>query len=434
MIHLSIKTIKVNNFLYKEKYYNLFNYNIFMRVLLLENIHDICGEIFRKEQYEIVHCKQSLEKSKLIEIIKTIDIIGIRSKTNLTEEVLSNAANLKVIGVFCIGTDQVDLNYASQKGITVFNSPYMNTRSVAELAISHIINLARQVNMRNREMHNGIWNKTCNKCMEIREKNLGIIGYGHVGSQLSVLAEAIGMNVYFYDIDNVMALGNSKNCESLDKLLEISDFISVHVPLTNETKNLISKKDFFKMKKGSYLLNLSRGNVVNIEDLKIYIDNGHLGGCAIDVFPSEPKSNGDFSCILKNSRNTILTPHIGGSTGEAQKNIALDLSNKILKFIKEGSTQTCVNYPNIFLNTRYNKSCVKILNIHTNKPGVMSNINEIINNYNYNILGSSLGTDESFGISLISLNGKADNEMLDDILELKNDIQELDSSIITRMI
>ena len=405
-----------------------------MKVLLLENVNKISNELFSKHNFIVETHKKSLEKSVLIEKIKNIDILGIRSKTNITREIIDSAKNLKVIGCFCIGTDQVDLEYAAKKGIVVFNSPYMNTRSVAELAISHIINLSRQVNMRNREMHKGIWNKISDGCMEVRGKTLGIIGYGHVGSQLSILSEAVGMNVLYYDIENVMGLGNSKKCDGLSILLEKSDFVSLHVPLTDQTKNLITKKELNIMKKGSYLINLSRGNVVKINDLKEYLDKGHLGGCAIDVYPSEPKSNGEYNCILQNCNNTILTPHIGGSTLEAQKNIAKDLCEKIIKFLKEGSTQTCVNYPNINLNIYYNKPTIKIFNIHRNIPGVMSDINKIINKYKYNILGSTLGTDNNQGLCIFSLNGKSTSDIKNEISLILNDIQDLDSSIITRIL
>jgi D-3-phosphoglycerate dehydrogenase len=345
----------------------------------------------------------------LIDKIKDVHIIGIRSKTKLTKAVLDEAKNLLGIGCFCIGTNQVDLKAAADKGVSnldvktilhcinffffsykiaVFNSPFSNSRSVAELVIGELITLARQLGDRNTEMHQGIWNKVSKNCYEIRHKVLGIVGYGHIGAQLSVLAEAMGMTVYFYDIQQIMPLGQAKPVESLEELLEISDFVSLHVPETEDTKNMIGEREIMNhMKKGSYLLNNARGTVVQIAALAKGLHSGHLAGAAIDVYPKEPAANGpnfnDYPNLLS-AKNLIMTPHIGGSTEEAQSMIGIEVSTALTKFINEGSSLGAVNFPEIDLRaiSQDEKDTVRVLYIHRNIPGVLRAINEIFAEHN----------------------------------------------------
>ena len=403
-----------------------------MKILLLENIDNYAITYFTNLGYSIDIHNTSLSKDKLLEIITDYNIIGIRSKTQIDKDIIDKSKSLLVIGCFCIGTNQVDLEYCSKKGISVINSPFMNTRSVAELVISHIINLSRQVNMRNIEMHNKVWNKTSLNSIEIRNKTIGIIGYGHVGSQVSILAEALGMKVIYYDIKNIMNLGNSVKCETLDELLKKSDFVTCHVPLYETTENLISENQLKKMKKGSYLLNLSRGKVVDIVSLKKYLDNKHLYGAALDVYPEEPSKNGEYTNILQNTYNVILTPHIGGSTKEAQTHIAEDVCSKINMFLYEGITSSSVNLPSIEQNKVQKINCFTIFNIHKNISGVMSKINNIIMNYGSNIVSSNLSTFKDIGVSRISLNGNNTNKQI--IEEIKNEIELLEYNIKTRIL
>jgi len=305
------------------------------KVLLLEGIHDIAKERFEKEGYEVISLKGALSEQELIDLIKDIDIIGIRSKTKISKKVLDKATHLSIIGCFCIGTDNVDLTAAEQKKIKVFNSPYCSSRSVAELIISEIVLLSRRIGDKNIDMHNGNWNKSAVNSYEIRNKILGIIGYGHVGSQVSILAEAMGMKVIFYDIESKLPFGNAIACQNLVELLQKANYITLHVPETPLTKNLITEKEINLMLPGSYLLNASRGSVVDLEALAKALTNGHLAGCAIDVFNNEPLVNcTNWYSILQKCPNTILTPHIGGSTLEAQYAIANDIVNKIFNYLE----------------------------------------------------------------------------------------------------
>ncbi|KAI5461056.1 hypothetical protein BGZ63DRAFT_384843 [Mariannaea sp. PMI_226] len=303
-----------------------------IKILLLENVNVGGQEILKGQGYQVEALKTSLPEDQLIEKIRDVHVIGIRSKTKLTERVLREAKNLIVIGCFCIGTNQVDLDYAAKHGIAVFNSPFANSRSVAELVIAEIITLARQLGDRSNEMHRGTWNKVSAKCWEIRGKTLGIVGYGHIGSQLSVLAEAMGMSVIYYDVVTLMALGTARQVPTLEALLEESDFVSLHVPDLPETRNMISTAQFDHMKNGSYLINASRGSVVDIPALIKASRTGKVAGAAIDVFPNEPAANGDYFNSklntwgeeLRSLNNVILTPHIGGSTEEAQRAIGIE--------------------------------------------------------------------------------------------------------------
>ncbi|EGV60171.1 D-3-phosphoglycerate dehydrogenase 2 [Yamadazyma tenuis] len=364
-----------------------------MKILLLENVNQTAIDIFKGQGYQVEFYKSSLPEDELVEKIRDVHAVGIRSKTKLTERVLSAAKNLVVIGCFCIGTNQVDLEFAAKSGIAVFNSPFSNSRSVAELVIAEIITLARQLGDRSIEMHTGTWNKVSAKCWEIRGKTLGIIGYGHIGSQLSVLAEAMGMNVIYYDVVMIMSLGNSKQVGSLDELLNKADFITCHVPATAETNSLLSAPQFAAMKDGAYVINASRGQVVDIPALVQAMKVGKIAGAALDVYPHEPAKNGeglfsdslnDWASQLTSLRNVILTPHIGGSTEEAQSAIGVEVSSALTKYINEGNSSGAVNLPEVSLRglDLDQQNSVRVLYIHQNVPGVLKTVNNILSIYN----------------------------------------------------
>lgn len=363
-----------------------------IKILLLENVNQTGRDVLNKQGYQVESLKTSLGEDELIQRIRDIHVIGIRSKTKLTARVLQEAKNLIAIGCFCIGTNQVDIDYAAQHGIAVFNSPFSNSRSVAELVIAEIIVLARQLGDRSNELHQGIWNKVSSGCWEIRGKTLGIIGYGHIGSQLSVLAESMGMSVIFYDAISLMAHGTAKQVPNLEALLEKADFVTCHVPELPETKNMIGQKEFQQMKDGSYLINASRGTVVNIPALIDAMRTGKLAGAALDVYPSEPAGNGHYFSNSLNSwaedlrslKNLILTPHIGGSTEEAQSAIGLEVGNALVKYVNEGTTIGAVNMPEVSLRSvaSEEKDHVRLVYIHQNVPGVLRQVNEILGDHN----------------------------------------------------
>lgn len=364
-----------------------------IKILLLENVNKTAIDILTQQGYQVEFHKTSLPEDVLIEKVKTVHAIGIRSKTKLTENILRHAKNLVVIGCFCIGTNQVDLEFAAKQGIAVFNSPFSNSRSVAELIIGEIISLARQLGDRSIELHTGTWNKVSNKCWEIRGKTLGIIGYGHIGSQLSVMAESMGMNVLYYDITTIMGLGNSRQTSTLDELLRNSDFVTCHVPATPETKNMLSTPQFAIMKDGAYVLNASRGTVVDIPALIQAMKSGKIGGAALDVYPHEPPKNGagifnnelnGFTSELLSLRNLILTPHIGGSTEEAQSAIGVEVGTALSKYINEGTSNGAVNFPEVSLRSLNldQENYARILYVHQNVPGVLKTVNQILGNHN----------------------------------------------------
>lgn len=364
-----------------------------IKILLLENVNATAINIFKNQGYQVEFYKSSLPEDELIEKIRDVHAVGIRSKTKLTEKVLQHARNLVVIGCFCIGTNQVNLEYAAKAGVAVFNSPFSNSRSVAELVIAEIITLARQLGDRSIEMHTGTWNKVSAKCWEIRGKTLGIIGYGHIGSQLSVLAEAMGMNVIYHDVNAIMALGNSKQVDTLDELLSRADFVTCHVPATSDTKNLLSAPQFAAMKDGAYVINASRGTVVDIGALVLAMKAGKIGGAALDVYPHEPAKNGEnlFNAQLNgwaeelcSLRNVILTPHIGGSTEEAQSAIGVEVATALTKYINEGNSNGAVNFPEVSLRDLDldQENSVRVLYIHQNVPGVLKTVNNILSNHN----------------------------------------------------
>ncbi|KAF8946445.1 D-3-phosphoglycerate dehydrogenase 2 [Haplosporangium gracile] len=350
-----------------------------IKILLLENVNETAVRALRDQGYQVETHAKALAEDVLIEKIKDVHCVGIRSKTKLTKKVLDAAEKLGVIGCFCIGTNQVDLEHAASKGIAVFNSPFSNSRSVAELVIAEIVLLSRQLGDRNNEMHQGIWSKVSASCFEIR-----IVGYGHIGSQLSVLAESMGMRVYFHDVVPLMPLGTSKQVGSLDELLEISDFVTLHVPETEDTKNMIGEHELNKMKQGSFLINASRGTVVQIPALAKALRSGQIGGAAVDVFPKEPAANGKFfESELIGCPNTLLTPHIGGSTEEAQSMIGVEVSQALIKFINNGTSIGAVNFPEVDLRAiRDEENSIRLCYTHANVPGVLLRITNILSGHN----------------------------------------------------
>lgn len=397
------------------------------RILLLEGIHPGAKERLESLGYLVETEKSAFQGSALVQRAQGFQGLGIRSKTKLTADVLKDLPDLEVVGTFCIGTDQVDLGFANQSGVAVFNAPYSNTRSVAELIISEVIALSRQWAYRSQQVHQGIWQKSAVGCNEVRGKTLGIVGYGHIGSQVSVLAEAIGLQVIFYDIVKKLPLGNAKASESLNDLLQQADFVSLHVPETAHTRNMIGAPEIKMMKQGSYLLNASRGTVVDLAALKEAIESKHLSGAAVDVFPVEPDSNSeDFHNILVGLPNVILTPHIGGSTEEAQVNIGLEVSESLHRFIKLGSSLGAVNFP--IVDTEPLHECPRIINIHKNVPGVLGSINSIISEYNGNIISQRLSTDDQIGYLVL------DVEFAEHIELATQKISALKQSIKTRRI
>jgi D-3-phosphoglycerate dehydrogenase len=367
-----------------------------IKVLLLENVHPIGIELFTEEGYQVEVVSSAMSEEELCEKIKNVSILGIRSKTNVTKKVLENANRLIAIGAFCIGTNQIDLEVCQEKGIAVFNAPFSNTRSVVEMAIAEIIFLMRNLADKSAGMHVGKWDKSATGSFEIRGKKLGIIGYGNIGAQLSVLAENMGMNVFYYDVIEKLALGNATKLNSLDELLQTCDIVSLHVDGRKDNNCLLDKEKINLMKPGAILVNLSRGHVVEISALRDAILSGHLAGCAVDVFPEEPKNNKEsFESELRGLPNTILTPHIGGSTLEAQENIARFVPGKIMEYINTGNTFNSVNFPNIQLP--FLKNAHRLIHIHQNEPGVLAKINQILANYEINIVGQYLKTNEKIG-------------------------------------
>jgi D-3-phosphoglycerate dehydrogenase len=392
-----------------------------IKVLLLENVHTAAFDNLSEDGFSVELIKNSLSEEELIEKIKGVHVLGIRSKTQVTEAVLNAADKLLVVGAFCIGTTQIDLEFAKKKGVVVFNAPYSNTRSVVELAIGEIIMLMRSVFDRSREIHSGQWQKTAAGSREVRGKNLGIIGYGNIGKQLSVLAEAIGMRVYYYDVDDQLALGNAVKCNTLEDLLNVSDVVTLHIDDNKANKNFIGEREIKQMKKGAMLINLSRGFVVDIDALAEGLKDGHIGGAAIDVYPDEPASNGDFQTKLQGFANVILTPHVGGSTEEAQRDIADFVPNKIMDYINSGNTVDAVNFPNIRL-PKQNKSH-RFLHIHKNVPGIMAKINKVLAEYELNINSQYLSTDNEVGYVITDLDKEYNKEVLKALKKVENTIK-----------
>ncbi|MGC5424904.1 phosphoglycerate dehydrogenase [Aeromonas veronii bv. sobria] len=394
-----------------------------IKVLLLEGVHPNTVETFRAAGYTSVeYLKTSLSEEELIEQIRDVHFIGLRSRTQITEKVLDAANKLVAIGCFCIGTNQVKLEAAQIRGIPVFNAPFSNTRSVAELVLGEILLLLRGIPEKNAKCHRGVWEKLANRSVEARGKKLGIIGYGHIGTQLGIIAESIGMKVYYYDIENKLSLGNAIQVPSMVELLNMSDVISLHVPETASTKNMIGAEQLRMMKPGAIFINAARGTVVDIDALADVIKSGHIAGAAIDVFPVEPKSNDEeFQSPLRGLENVILTPHIGGTTHEAQENIGLEVANKLVKYSDNGSTLSAVNFPEVSLPGH--KGSSRLLHIHRNQPGVMNQINQIFAEEGINIAGQYLQTSSHIGYVVIDVETEHSEKALAKLKEINGTIR-----------
>jgi D-3-phosphoglycerate dehydrogenase len=416
-------TPSLDEFLYLNKLNTTISYpKNRIHVLLLENIHPVAASILRADGFSVETLPVALTEDELCKKIKNVSVLGIRSKTQVTARVLQHANRLMAIGAFCIGTNQIDLTAATRKGIAVFNAPYSNTRSVVEMAVAEMIVLMRKLFDKSNKMHRGIWDKSAEGSYEVRGKKLGIIGYGSIGSQLSVLAESLGMQVYYYDIAEKLALGNATKCRSLKELLEISDIISLHVDGRETNTHLIGPREFSWMKNGVIFLNLSRGHVVDIHALKQAIESGKVGGCAIDVFPEEPANNQEeFISELRGLPNTILTPHIGGSTREAQENIGQFVPARIQDYINTGSTSSSVNFPNLALPTLENAH--RLIHIHDNVPGILARINQVLANHGINIVGQYLKTNELIGYVITDIDKEYNREVIRQLRSIEHTIR-----------
>ncbi|MCF2442686.1 phosphoglycerate dehydrogenase [Dyadobacter sp. CY345] len=393
-----------------------------IKVLLLENVHPVALRAFEEQGFNVEFVKGALDEDELCERIKDVSIIGIRSKTNITKRVLENANRLMAIGAFCIGTNQIDLEAAAERGIAVFNAPYSNTRSVVELAIGEMIVLIRNVVTKSNQMHQGIWDKSANGSFEVRGKKLGMVGYGSIGTQLSVVAEALGMEVYFYDGIEKLSLGNARKANSLEELLSIADVVSMHVDGRKENTNLIGKREFDLMKDGVIFMNLSRGHVVDIEALADAVKSGKVAGASVDVFPKEPKTNDEsFESALRGLPNVILTPHIGGSTEEAQENIGHFVPSKLLEYMNNGSSYGSVNFPEVQLPKL--KDSHRLLHIHANVPGVLAKLNNIFAKNNINITGQYLKTSEKIGYVIVDIAKGYTEEFIQEVKEVEGTIR-----------
>jgi D-3-phosphoglycerate dehydrogenase len=393
-----------------------------INILFLENISKTASERFTESGYPSVkRISGALSESDLIKEIKNVHLLGIRSKSKITEEVLRNASKLQAIGCFCIGTNQVDLTAATNRGVTVFNAPYSNTRSVAELVIASSIMLIRRIPDKNRSAHEGIWMKDSTGSHDLRGKTLGIVGYGNIGSQVSVLAESMGMKVFFYDPETKMPLGNAHSKKTLKELLNVSDIVTLHVPDLPSTRNLINSSNLKYFKEGAMLINYARGGVVDLVALREALEKKELGGAAVDVYPEEPVKNGDkFQTPLQKLSNVILTPHIGGSTEEAQHNIGEDVSNKLFNFLEKGITTGSHTVPSLSLPSHENTH--RILHIHKNVPGVLSQINSRLSSHKINIASQYLKTNDTIGYVVLDVNKNLSKEALELLKEIKETI------------
>jgi D-3-phosphoglycerate dehydrogenase len=398
-----------------------------IKILLLEGLHQSCLDSLKSNGYHNIETlKTSLPEDELIEKIKDVHFIGIRSRTHISEKVVEAANKLVAIGCFCIGTNQVDLLATQKRGIPVFNAPFSNTRSVAELVLGQMILLLRGIPSKNAKAHRGEWDKSAVGSFEARGKTLGIIGYGHIGTQLSILAEHLGMRVQFYDIEDKLVLGNSTQVKTLNQLLKTSDVVSLHVPETEQTQNMIGTKELAAMKDGAVLMNAARGTVIDIDALVKALKSGKLRGAAIDVFPVEPKANGEeFVSPLREFDNVILTPHVGGSTQEAQQNIGIEVAGKLAKYSDNGSTLSAVNFPEVSLPEHTNRS--RLLHIHKNTPGMLIQINQAFAEKNINIAAQYLQTNQNIGYVVIDVE-------TDDAAEAFEQLSRIDGTIKTRIL
>jgi D-3-phosphoglycerate dehydrogenase len=416
-------TPSLDEFLYLNKLNTAISYpKNRINVLLLENVHPVALELLKGEGFNVETYHAALTEDELCERVKNIHVLGIRSKTQVTAKVLENANKLMVIGAFCIGTNQIDLKTATEKGIAVFNAPFSNTRSVVELAIAEMIMLMRNIVDKSTKMHKGVWDKSAKGSFEVRGKKLGLIGYGNIGTQLSVIAEALGMKVLYYDCEEKLSLGNAVKCKSMKEVLEQADVVSLHVDGRDANTNLIGPREFAMMKKGVIFINLSRGHVVDIQSLRENILSGKVAGSAIDVFPYEPVSNDEeFKSELRDLPNTILSPHIGGSTSEAQENIGNFVPAKIMEYINTGSTSNSVNFPNLTLPTLDNAH--RLIHIHNNVPGILAKINKLLADHGINIVGQYLKTNESIGYVITDINKEYDKEVIKDLRAIDQTIK-----------
>ncbi len=393
-----------------------------IRVLLLEGIHPSAGEMLRGEGYEVESLPSALKHEELLARIAQVEVLGIRSKTRVTADVIAAAPHLLAVGAFCIGTNQVDLHAAKVAGVPVFNAPFSNTRSVAELVIGELVCLARQLGDRSREVHAGVWRKVAAGCHELRGKTLGIVGYGHIGSQVGVLAEAMGMRVISYDIRTTMAIGNARPTDTLGDLLAEADFVTLHVPETPQTKNLIGAAELSQMKTSAHLINASRGTVVDVDALADSVREGRLAGAAIDVFPEEPEANGQtFTSVLQGLPNVLLTPHIGGSTAEAQAAIGREVATSLCRYVALGTTAQSVNFPNLELAQA--PGTERVLNVHKNVPGVLRDINRIVSERGANIRAQLLGTDADTGYLIMDIDDQVASQVGADIARLTTSVR-----------
>lgn len=393
-----------------------------MKALLLENIHPYAENILGEEFKNIQRLAKSISDEELIKLLKGVQLLGIRSRTHISKNVLDNAPDLLAIGAYCIGTNQIDLEAASLNGVAVFNAPYSNTRSVAEIVVAEIVFLFRKLFDKISDAHQGKWDKSSENSHEVRGKKLGIIGYGNIGSQVSMLAESMGMDVYYYDIVDKLTIGNATRLPSLEELLKRVDVITIHVDGNVNNKNLIGAREFEMMKDGAIFLNLSRGFVVDIVALKKNIESGKISGAALDVFPEEPRaSNEKFYSPLQGLPNLLLTPHIGGSTEEAQYNIAEFVSNKLVEYVNTGSTYTSVNFPRIQLPSLNNSH--RLLHVHKNVPGVLSQINSIFARNSVNVESQFLRTNELIGYVIADVDKNYNDSLKDDLTKVANTIK-----------
>ena len=393
-----------------------------LKVLLLENIHPEAVVAFEREGYAVESLKGSPPEAELAQRLADVSILGLRSKTHLTEGALANARRLLAVGAFCIGTNQVDLGACEQRGVAVFNAPFSNTRSVVELALAEIILLIRGIPAKLRQMDRGIWDKSAEGAHEVRGKRLGIVGYGNIGMQLSVLAESIGMQVCFYDMTERLALGTAQKCSTLEELLESSDVVTVHVDGRKENAGLIGPREFGRMKKGAVFLNLSRGHVVDLNSLRDHLKSGHLAGAAVDVFPDEPHANSvHFHHPLQDVPEAILTPHIGGSTLEAQQDIGRFVSSRIIDYVNTGSTENSVNFPAIRLPPQARAH--RLIHLHENVPGILARINQALAANGANITGQYLKTHERIGYVITDIEGNYSETLLDEIRRIPHTLR-----------
>jgi D-3-phosphoglycerate dehydrogenase / 2-oxoglutarate reductase len=413
----------LDEFLYLNKLNTAISYpKNRINVLLLENVHPVAVTLMKAEGFNVETYAAAMTEDELCEKIKDVSVLGIRSKTQITAKVLANANRLMTIGAFCIGTNQIDLKEATRKGVAVFNAPFSNTRSVVELAIAEMIILMRGIVDKSVKMHQGVWDKSAKGSYEVRGKKLGLIGYGNIGTQLSVIAESLGMKVLYYDREERLSLGNAVRCKTMKEVLEQADVISLHVDGREANANLISTAEFDQMKKGVIFINLSRGHVVDIKALKENIANGKIAGTSIDVFPYEPVSNDEeFQSELRGLPNTILTPHIGGSTSEAQENIGNFVPSRFFDYINSGSTSNSVNFPNITLPTLENAH--RLIHVHNNVPGILAKINQVLAANGINIVGQYLKTNELIGYVITDINKEYNKEVIKELKSIENTIK-----------